>query len=60
MAHAINRHDARALALIDRALMDGRFTAESVAEIHRALEAAQRAEGQPESGAPDWTRRRAA
>ena len=51
MAQAINRHDARALALIDRALMDGRFTAESVAEIHRALEAARRVDGRSDSGA---------
>ena len=51
MAQAINRHDVRALALIDRALMDGRFTAESVAEIHRALEAARRVDGRSDSGA---------
>ena len=44
MAQAINRHDAQALALIDRALRDGRFTAECVAQIHRAFEAARTAE----------------
>jgi hypothetical protein len=44
MAQAINRHDAHALALIDRALRDGRFTAECVAQIHRAFEAARAAE----------------
>ena len=44
MAQAINRHDAHALALIDRALRDGRFTAECVAQIHRAFEAARSAE----------------
>ena len=44
MAQAINRHDAHALALIDRALRDGRFTAECVAQIHRAFEAARTAE----------------
>ncbi len=44
MAEAINRHDAHALALIDRALRDGRFSAECVAQIHRAFEAARAAE----------------
>jgi hypothetical protein len=44
MAQAINRHDAHALELIDRALRDGRFTAECVAQINRAFEAARAAE----------------
>jgi hypothetical protein len=44
MAQAINRHDAHALALIDRALRDGRFTAEHVAQIRRAFEAARAAD----------------
>lgn len=60
MAHAINRHDARALALIDRALKDGRFSAESVAQIHRAFEAARQADRQPGLSATDWSQRQAA
>jgi hypothetical protein len=44
MPQAINRHDAHALALIDRALRDGGFTAECVAQIHRAFEAARSAD----------------
>jgi hypothetical protein len=60
MAHAINRHDARALALIDRALRDGRFSAESVAQIHRAFEAAREADRQTGPAAVHWSQREAA
>jgi hypothetical protein len=43
MSDTINRHDARALALIDHALSQG-FTAELVAQIREALASASRAE----------------
>ena len=39
-----NRHDVRALELIDQALSEGRFTAELVAQIREALASADRAE----------------
>ena len=44
MSDSINRHDARALALIDHALSQG-FTAELVAQIREALASASRADG---------------
>ena len=44
MSDTINRHDARALALIDHALSQGRFTAELVALIREALASAARAD----------------
>jgi hypothetical protein len=44
MSDSINRHDARALALIDHALSQG-FTAELVAQIDEALALASSAEG---------------
>jgi hypothetical protein len=40
MSDTITHHDARALALIDRALEEGRFSAESVTQISEALQAA--------------------
>jgi len=40
MSDAINRHDARALALIDHALSEGGFTAELVEQIREALASA--------------------
>ena len=43
MSDTITRHDARALALIDRALKEG-FTAERVAQIREALRAAVQAD----------------
>jgi hypothetical protein len=58
MAKATNPHDMRALALIDRALQDGRFSAESVAQINRAFEAARFAERG--TAAPYWSERKAA
>lgn len=60
MAKAINRHDARALALIDRALADGRFSAESVAQINRAFEAARHEEHGSPAPAAHWADREAA
>ena len=60
MAKAINPHDMRALALIDRALQDGRFSAESVAQINRAFEAARHAERRAIPPAPYWSERKAA
>jgi hypothetical protein len=60
MAKAINPHDMRALALIDRALQDGRFSAESVAQINRAFEAARHAERRTAPPAPHWSERKAA
>jgi hypothetical protein len=60
MAKAINRHDARALALIDRALADGRFSADSVAQIHRAFEAARHEERSSPAPAAHWSQREAA
>jgi hypothetical protein len=44
MSDAINRHDARALALIDHALSEG-FTTELVAQIGEALASAGSEEG---------------
>ena len=44
MSDPINRHDARALALIDHALNEGRFTAELVEQIREALASASHAE----------------
>jgi predicted HD phosphohydrolase len=44
MSDTITHHDARALALIDRALEEGRFSAESVTQISQALQAAIRAD----------------
>ena len=44
MSDPINRHDARALALIDHALTEGRFTAELVEQIREALASASHAE----------------
>ena len=40
MSDAINRHDARALALIDHALNEAGFTAEIVEQIREALASA--------------------
>ena len=40
MSDAINRHDARALALIDHALNEAGFTAELVEQIREALASA--------------------
>jgi hypothetical protein len=44
MCDTSNRHDFRALALIDHALSEGRFTAELVEQIQEALATASRAE----------------
>jgi hypothetical protein len=44
MSDQIDHHDAQALALIDRALSERRFTAELVAQISEALAAASHAE----------------
>ena len=46
MTEQANRHDARALALIDEALKTGTFTVQAVTEIADALHAAQRLEDQ--------------
>ena len=40
----VNPHDARALALTDRALATGGLTADLVEQIRRALNAARRAD----------------
>ena len=52
MPQAINRHDTHDLALIDRALRDGGFTAECVAQIHRAFEAARSADRRSPTAQP--------
>jgi hypothetical protein len=49
MSDPINRHDARALALIDHALNEGRFTAELVEQIREALASASHAETETHS-----------
>ena len=51
MSDPINRHDARALALIDHALNDGQFTAELVEQIREALASASHAETNTNSAA---------
>jgi hypothetical protein len=44
MHESPDRHDARALALIDQALTLGRFTESLVAQVAEALAAAEQAE----------------
>jgi hypothetical protein len=49
MSDTITRDDARALALIDRALGQGRFTADLVEQICDAFASATRSERSEES-----------
>ena len=48
--HALNRHEAYALDLIDQALSHGRFTPELVSQISEAFALASRAERETPAG----------
>jgi hypothetical protein len=52
MSEKPNWHDAHALMLIDRALEQGTFTAELVAQINQALAAARQADPTHRSATP--------